>query len=233
VPRGVAVRRAALPALAALLVFLFAGVTSSGAEVPSQACPPAAAPSSAGAAPTTPTAAGAAEPTPAQVLVCVGAEAITGATYSHWLTVAKDAVGPPVKGHHAASATELQSEVLGFLISSDWVTGEARALDVTVSAAKVKKEFDHIRRAQFPKREEFEAFLRDSGQTVADLLFRVELNLLSGRIQKQVVAGHRSATSKQHALSRFVKAFKAKWQAQTYCATEYDVADCGHVQDAV
>jgi hypothetical protein len=38
--------------------------------------------------------------------------------------------------------------------------------------------------------------------------------------------------AKQRALSRFVKGFKRKWQAQTYCAAEYASADCGHVQAA-
>jgi hypothetical protein len=219
--------------LTALLVLLFASVASSGAEVSPPACPPPAAFPSATVAPTTPAPAGAAEPTPEQVVVCVGAMPISGATYSHWLVVARDAVEPSVKGHHAGSVKALQSEVLGFLISSDWVIGEAEALGVTVSAAKVKMEFDHIRNAQFPRRREFRAFLRDSGQTVEDLLFRVKLNLLSERIQKRVVAGHHGPASQQRALSQFVKAFKAKWQAQTYCAAEYDVADCGHVEGSV
>jgi hypothetical protein len=223
-----------LPALVALVLALATGVAASDAEVPAAGCPPPTATSSTGAVlPPAATALGTTEPTPEQTLVCVGAQAITGATYSHWLTVAKDGSGPSVKGHHVASTSELQTEVLGFLISSDWVLGEAKDLSVSVSAAKVKKEFEHIRKAQFPKRGEFEAFLRDSGQTIADLLLRVELNLLSARIQKQVVAGHHSAVSKRHALSQFVKTFKVKWQAQTYCAAEYDVADCGHVQAMV
>jgi hypothetical protein len=221
------VRRVAL----LVLVALVAGVASSGAEVPSTACPPPAASPPPGAVPTTPVAA--AEPTPEQVLVCVGAEAITGATYSHWLTVAKAEAGPSVKRHHTASAKALQSEVLGFLISSEWVIGEAKDRGVSVSAAKIKGEFDHIRHAQFPKRREFQAFLRGSGETVADLLFRVELNLLSAGIQKQVEAGHHGAASKRRALSRFVNGFKVKWQAQTYCAAQYAVADCGHVQSSV
>lgn len=165
--------------------------------------------------------------------MCVSSDAITGATYTHWLTVATKNEGPPVKGHHAASATELRGEVLDFLISFDWVKGEAQARNVSVSAAEVRKKFDHIRSQQFHKRREFEAFLRDSGETVADLLLRVEVSLLSQRIQRSVVAGHHSASSKRRALTQFVKGFKAKWQAQTYCASEYDVKDCGHVQDTV
>jgi hypothetical protein len=223
-----------LPALVALVLALATGVAASDAEVPAAGCPPPTATSSTGAVlPPAATALGTTEPTPEQTLVCVGAQAITGATYSHWLTVAKDGIGPSGKGHHVASASELRTEVLGFLISSYWVLGEARELGVTLSAGAVKREFDHIRDDQFPKRKEFEAFLRTSGQTVADLLFRVELNLLSERIQKHVEAGHHSASSKRHALSQFVKAFKDKWQAQTYCAAEYDVADCGHVQAMV
>lgn len=163
----------------------------------------------------------------------MSSHAIVGATYAHWLTVAKKSQGPTGKGHPEASATELQSEVLGFLISSDWVTGEAADLGVIVSAGEARKSFDHIRNQQFPKHGEFEKFLRQSGETVADLLFRVELNLLSQRIQRRVTAGHHSASSKQRALSHFVKAFKAKWQAQTYCAAQYAVADCGHVQGTV
>lgn len=165
--------------------------------------------------------------------MCVGAQAITGATYSHWLTVAQKDEGTATKGHHAASATELQSEVLRFLISSYWVKGEAEARGISVSTAEAQKNFDRIRHIEFPRRSEFERFLRKSGQTVADLIFRVELNLLSEQIQKSVVAGHRGASSKQRALSQFVKAFKAKWQAQTYCSSEYAVADCGHVQATV
>jgi len=136
-----------------------------------------------------------------------------------------------LKSHCATEYKSLQSEVLGFLISSQWVIGEAESLGVDVSDAEVKKEFTKIKNAQFPKAAEFEQFLSTSGQTVSDLLLRVKLNLLAARIQKRV-AGHGSAASKQRAVSSFVKGFKRKWQAQTYCAAEYATADCGHVQNA-
>jgi hypothetical protein len=228
-------RRHGVPlALVALVVVFFAGVAASGAEVASTACLPPATDLSTVVPPTTaPAQAGTTEPAPEQTLVCVGPVAITGATYSHWLTIAKKADAPS-KGHSASSAAgALQNEVLGFLISSDWVKGEAKDLGVGVSPAKVNKTYNRIRDDQFPKRGEFKAFLRTSGQTVADLHFRVELNLLSQRIQLRVTAGHHGASGKRRALSQFVKAFKAKWQAQTYCATQYAVPDCGHVQGMV
>lgn len=225
------VRRVALLALAVLAAMLVANVGSSAAEAPSPACPPpAGAPAAVPSVPAVPPVGG---PAPAEILVCVGAQAITGASYAHWLTVAKKSEEPSGKGHPTASATELRDEVLGFLISSDWVKGEAADLGIRVSAAQVRKDYDHIRNQQFPKQREFKRFLRQSGEAVTDLMFRVELNLLSQRIQKRVAAGHRSASSKQRALSRFVKGFKAKWQAQTYCAAQYAVKDCGHVQETL
>jgi foldase protein PrsA len=103
----------------------------------------------------------------------------------------------PAKGQSKPTATQLKSqceqqytalkqEVLGFLISSSWVLGEAESMGVKVSDDEVKKEFQKIRSQQFPKAAEFEKFLQSSGQTVSDLLLRVKLNLLSTKIQKKV-----------------------------------------------
>jgi hypothetical protein len=126
----------------------------------------------------------------------------------------------------------LVNEVMGFLISSDWVIGEARDLNVQVSDLEVRQKFDHIRGQQFPKPREFSAFLKSSGQTVADLLFRVRVNLLTMRIQGRIVAGHNGASAEE-ALTHFVREFKGKWRAQTYCSPAYAVGDCGHVQAAL
>lgn len=85
--------------------------------------------------------------------------------------------------------TSLKQEVLGFLISSEWVIGEASHLGVNVSDAEVKKEFEKIKTQQFPKAAEFEKFLATSGQSVSDLLLRVKLNMLSSKIQKKIAQG--------------------------------------------
>jgi PPIC-type PPIASE domain/SurA-like N-terminal domain len=81
----------------------------------------------------------------------------------------------------------LQQEVLGFLISSSWVLGEAKSLGVKVTDKEVEKQFLHIKHQQFPKPAEFEKFLSTSGQTVSDLLLRVKLNMLSQKIQQKII----------------------------------------------
>ena len=91
----------------------------------------------------------------------------------------------------------LQQEVLGFLISSEWVIGEGNSLGVKVSDKEVKKQFETIKSQQFPKPAEFEKFLATSGQTVSDLLLRVKLNLLSSKIQQHVVKAKGTPTEAQ------------------------------------
>jgi foldase protein PrsA len=91
----------------------------------------------------------------------------------------------------------LQQEVLGFLISSSWVLGEAGSLGVKATDKEVKKQFEKIKSQQFPKPAEFQKFLSTSGQTVSDLLLRVKLNLLSSKIQQKIVKEKAKVTHDQ------------------------------------
>jgi foldase protein PrsA len=107
-------------------------------------------------------------------------------------TAPKPAKGQPkpttaqLKSQCEQQYKSLQQEVLSFLISSQWVLGEAESLGVNVSDKEVKKQFEKIKASQFPKAGEFQKFLASSGQSVSDLLLRVKLNLLSSKIQKKV-----------------------------------------------
>jgi foldase protein PrsA len=108
------------------------------------------------------------------------------------------AIAPkPAKGQTAPTEAQLkseceqqykslQTEVLGFLISSEWVLGEAANLGVKVTDKEVEKQFATVKNQQFPKAAEFDKFLKSSGQTVSDLLLRVKLNLLSTKIQQKI-----------------------------------------------
>lgn len=80
----------------------------------------------------------------------------------------------------------LQQEVLGYLIASAWVLGEAESLGVKVTDAEVKKELEKIRNEQFTQPGQFEKFLDSTGYTVSDLLLRVKLNMLSTKIQQKI-----------------------------------------------
>ena len=226
-------------ALLPLLVVLASPLGfASAAAVPGQCPPPPPAPAPAPRGGVLPvTALLPAIPAPPEVvLACAGPYAITGATFNHWAKVARESSAPEKSGKHHAKTPPLPvgttiKEVMGFLLSSDWVIGEAAQLGVNVSEAAVKRHFDHIRAEQFPHRREFRKFLRNSGQTIADLLLRVRLNILSQAIQKHVLAAANGAEAKQRALSEFIKSFKARWQSQTVCVKAFTVLDCGSNQE--
>jgi foldase protein PrsA len=91
----------------------------------------------------------------------------------------------------------LKQEVLSFLLSSQWVIGEAKELGVKLSDAEVKSQFEKIKSQQFPKAASFEKFLALSGQSVSDLLLRVKLNLLSSKIQQKVAQKKATVTNAQ------------------------------------
>jgi hypothetical protein len=61
-------------------------------------------------------------------------------------------------------------------------------------------------------------------------MMRVELSILAERIQHRVASGHLKPKRQSEAFSRFLRHFRAKWRDRTYCAPQYAVADCGHVQ---
>jgi hypothetical protein len=211
--------------LTLVLALLLSASASATASAPSPGCPPPTstplnAPLTEATAPPAPAA--------AALVACIATKPIVGATLAHWTAVAERATAPSGKAP-AGTANEgpPADQALSFLISSDWVLGEARALHIDLTTAQVRHSYDRIRAQQFPKLRELHAFLRSSGQTISDLLFRVRLNLSSERIQRRIAAA-RGAKSKARALARFVEGFKRKWQAQTYCAAAYLVNDCGN-----
>jgi foldase protein PrsA len=91
----------------------------------------------------------------------------------------------------------IQQEVLGFLISAQWVLGESSSLGINVSDKEVKKQFEQLKNEEFPKAEDFEKFLATSGETVSDVLLRVKLNLLSTKVQQKIVKAKSKVTQAQ------------------------------------
>lgn len=81
---------------------------------------------------------------------------------------------------------QLRDQVMTFLIRAEWLNQEAEEQGIEVSDAEVKKQFDQARKQAFPKTEDYENFLKTSGQTEADLLFRQRTQLLEQKITEKV-----------------------------------------------
>jgi hypothetical protein len=156
---------------------------------------------------------------PGDAVVEVDGSPITKATFAHWMKVAK-APSKPGARYQAAKA-----EVLGFLISADWLIGESSSLGIKLSDAEVKRELVKEKVAAFPEPAKFKAYLHSSGETVSDLLLNLKVHLLGQKLEQRELKG-KSQAAKEKAFEAFVKVFRKKWIAKTECRAGYIVKDC-------
>jgi SurA N-terminal domain len=161
----------------------------------------------------------------AGAVASVEATPVTQATFAHWLAVTAALSG--ASGHAAsASDTALKDKVMGFLLTSEWVLGEAAALGVDVSEAEIHKRLEEVQKKQFKKPAELQEYLTKNHETMADLLLRVKLELLESAISRKVTATKHTAAEKKAALASFQAQFQSKWKAKTSCAAGYVTEDC-------
>jgi foldase protein PrsA len=83
----------------------------------------------------------------------------------------------------------LRDQVMQLLIQNEWVTGEAEEQNIKVSDAEVRKAFEQQKKQSFPKEKDYQDFLRSSGFTEQDVLFRVRLEQLSNKLREKIVKG--------------------------------------------
>jgi foldase protein PrsA len=114
----------------------------------------------------------------------------------------------PAKGQPAPSDADLKAQckqeyeglrdqVMQLLIQNEWVSGEAEQQDIKLTDAEVKKAFDQQKKQSFPKEKDYQEFLKSSGFTEADVLFRVRLEQLSNKLREKIVKGKDKVTDEQ------------------------------------
>jgi foldase protein PrsA len=96
------------------------------------------------------------------------------------------------------------NEVLDFLISAQWVLSEANEESVSSPVSEIKKQFETLKNEEFPNKRQYEEFLSHTGETEADLLGRVKLQVLARKIQEKVT----KEASKKPSTAEIEKYFK-------------------------
>jgi foldase protein PrsA len=104
-----------------------------------------------------------------------------------------------LKGACSALFTSLSGQVMDFLIRGYWYQADASKLHIHITPAQVQKEFNTEKSQQYPTESAFQTFLKQSGYTLQDLLFRVRLNL----IYKALIAKHNKAITDQQITSYY------------------------------
>jgi phosphatidylethanolamine-binding protein (PEBP) family uncharacterized protein len=77
----------------------------------------------------------------------------------------------------------------------------------------------------FPKAGSLKKYLAKSGETEADLLARIKVELLASKIAGKVATG-KSSSQRTALLSAFEKNFHEHWKAYTDCKAGYVMEDC-------
>jgi foldase protein PrsA len=106
--------------------------------------------------------------------------------------------------------TAFKQEVLNFLISSQWVISEAEERGVSVSESEIKKQFDTLKSQQFPKESAFKEYLARTGETEADLVMRVKLQLLAKKIEEKITKSAKKHPSKAE-IAKYYEAHKSNF----------------------
>ena len=81
---------------------------------------------------------------------------------------------------------QLRQQVMQFLIQSQWVLQEAENQDLEVTDKEVRRLFEDQRKQAFPKEADYAKFLRTSGSTEADILFRIKLDALQNKLTQEI-----------------------------------------------
>jgi foldase protein PrsA len=118
-------------------------------------------------------------------------------------TTPKPAKGQPkvtddqLKNQCKQEYEQLRNQVLQLLISFQWLEGEAADQGIKVTDQEVQKSFEQQKKQSFPKDADYQKFLKDSGQTEADILLQVKADLLASKIRDKVVKGKDKVTDAQ------------------------------------
>jgi foldase protein PrsA len=152
---------------------------------------------------------------PPGAVALVGTEPIPQTEFDHWLAIAlpggPGATDPPGferciaagrrRAHRAGRRPprrllrkrceqryeSARRETMSFLVQGRWVRHEAAAREIAVAPERVRRSFERQRSQSFESRRAYRRFLRATGFSEAELLVRVELDLLQRRITAAVV----------------------------------------------
>ena len=125
---------------------------------------------------------------------------------------------------------ELKELTLNTLIGWDWTIGRGLRLGVKVTDAEAKRRMEVLRTSDFAG-QDFNKYLKYSGQTTADMLLRAKVQVVEdklGALQKNLQNNQQGANQEQEALvSLAAKVLTDKqWAQRTNCPSGYVTSGC-------
>lgn len=100
----------------------------------------------------------------------------------------------------------LSGQVMDFLIKSYWYQADAHKAGIKLTSAQIQQALVKARKTQFQSDTQYQTFLKQSGQTQQDILFRVRVN----QIFTKLTARHPSAVT-QAMIAGYYNAHKSQF----------------------
>jgi foldase protein PrsA len=102
--------------------------------------------------------------------------------------------------------TTLSGQVMDFLIKAYWYQAEAHKMGINITNAQVQQALTKAKKGQFSTDAQFQTFLKTSGQTLQDILYRVRVN----QIFEKLTAKHPSTVTPA-AISSYYTSHKSQF----------------------
>lgn len=91
---------------------------------------------------------------------------------------------PPKAG--SKKGEELHQAAVGELLNSAWIFGEGEELGIKVTEKEVEAELAKVKKESFPTTKAYQEFLKESDFNEEDVTKRIELQILSKKIQEKI-----------------------------------------------
>jgi foldase protein PrsA len=91
---------------------------------------------------------------------------------------------PPKAG--SKKAEELKKSAVGELLNTAWITGEGEELGIKVTDKEIETELAKVKKESFKTEKAFQEFMKESHFTEEDVNDRLELQILSTKIQEKI-----------------------------------------------
>jgi hypothetical protein len=142
---------------------------------------------------------------------------------------------PPTSGTESASPArnqcqrrydELRTQVLTSLTTAEWLISEGEERGLSATAKEIQARFAAVKRNLFGSEAAFEAYLKYTGETVADQLFRAKIKVYSVKLEAKARNELLSGKIGRQAFARRAAEFPKKWSARTTCLSGYVMPNC-------
>jgi len=124
---------------------------------------------------------------------------------------------------------QLRTQALSLLLLTAALEQEAAERGVVATTGEARERWKSVAARQFPTRRALRRFL--GGQSEADAIEQLRLQMLSERMHIQVSEQAGGGPAGQRAVQRFQREFRQRWQEQTACGDGVDAIGCPGTTD--